>query len=176
MIARTIVAGVSALTVLVAMPASSRPTAAAAAPRCRNTQLVVTPFKSSGAAGTIGEMYKIHNQLPGACTLWGYPGAMLLDRNFNSLPTTVTRGMAFLTGHPGPRLVTLQGSHNAYFVVKWNHIPAAGQTCPVARYVMIIPPNDRLPVVSYAGNGGGGIDACGGKLTVTPVAENAFSI
>lgn len=180
MIARTIIAVATALTVTAIGPLGAGQIRAgadaAAVPLCTHSQLVVSPLKSSGAAGSVAEMYKVHNQLPGSCSLIGYPGAMLLDRNFNSLPTTVTRGMAFLTGHPKPVQVTLSGSRNAYFALKWTHIPAPGQACPAARYVMITLPNDRLPVVSYAGNHGAGIDACGGKLTATPVAGSAFSI
>jgi hypothetical protein len=42
--------------------------------------------------------------------------------------------------------------------------------------VMITAPNDRLPVVTHAGTGPGpgGIDACGGNLTVSPVAATGF--
>jgi hypothetical protein len=147
----------------------ARSTEAAAHP-CANFQLVVRYMSSSGGAGHIGYMFRVHNILPGACTLYGYPGAMELDRNFNSLPTHVTRGMAYLTGKRAPVTVTLQGGHDGYFVLEWDHIPSPGQTCPTSSYVMITPPNDRLPVVTFAK-----IDACGGNIIATPVARTAFS-
>jgi hypothetical protein len=133
------------------------------------------PIAGQGATGHIWEMFRIHELLPGSCTLFGYPGALLLDRQFYSLPTHVTRG-PFPQGGPGPTLVTLSRSRDAYFVVGWTHLPTPGQKCPTARYVMITAPNDRLPVVAYAGTGDGqgGIDACGGNLTMSPVAGKRF--
>jgi hypothetical protein len=149
--------------------------APAAPPRCANYQTLVTPVSGNGATGHISEMFRIHDTLPGSCQLFGYPGAELLDRSFHSLPTHVTRA-PWPEGGPGPRTVTLSSGHDAYFVLAWVHIPTPGQRCPTASYVMITPPNDRLPDVTYAGtrNGPSGIDACGGNLTVSPVAGTRF--
>jgi hypothetical protein len=133
------------------------------------------PIRGSGATGHIAEMFRIHNVLPRACTLHGYPGAVLLDKNFFSLPTHVTWGLSNLAGKHAPVTVRLDATHDGYFILAWVHIPSPGESCPTAKYVMITAPNDRLPVVTYAGIGGGGIDACGGKLTASPVAPNAFS-
>ena len=121
----------------------------------------------------MGTMYRVHNILPGACSLHGYPGAMLLDRDFNSLPTHVATGLGYLAGKHAPVTVTLHGSHDAYFVLEWEQNPSPGQTCPAAKYIMVIAPNDFLPVVTYAG--GAGIMACGGNLTASPVVPNPFS-
>ncbi|HEX6509084.1 MAG TPA: DUF4232 domain-containing protein [Chloroflexota bacterium] len=147
----------------------------AASPTCANYQLLVTPIADNGAAGHMSEMFRIHNLLPGSCTLFGYPGGLLLDTNFYSLPTHVMRA-PFPEGGPGPALVTLNRSHDAYFVLRWSHLPTPGQKCPTAKYVMITAPNDRLPVVTFAGSGGGdgGIMACGGNLTVSPVSGKRF--
>jgi hypothetical protein len=133
------------------------------------------PIASNGAMGHISEMFRIHDLLPGSCSLYGYPGAMLLDKTFYSLPTHVTRG-PYPEGGPGPALVTLSRRHDAYFVLGWEHFPTPGQKCPIARYVMIWAPNDRLPVVVNAGtpSGQGGIMACGGNLTASPVAGKRF--
>jgi Protein of unknown function (DUF4232) len=145
---------------------------------CRNFQLTVRAFRSSAGMGHVETMYRVHNILPAACTLFGYPGAKLLDRDFNSLPTHVQRGLAYLAGKHAPETVTLAGSHDGYFVLAWDHFPSPGQTCPPAPYLMITPPNDRLPVVTYAGAGSGfsQIVACGGNLTASPVAPHAFSM
>jgi hypothetical protein len=141
---------------------------------CQNFQLTVRPGQSNGATGHIAIMYRIHNILPGACTLFGYPGAVQLDRNFSSLPTHVGRGLAFLAGKHAPSTVTLQGSQDGYFVLEWDHFPSPGQTCPPASYLLITPPNDRLPVVTYAARGGGTIVACGGNFTVSPVSQHTL--
>ncbi len=148
-------------------------TAVLAAPSsCANYQLTMKPLSTNGAAGHISEMFQIHDLMPGSCTLYGYPGAMLLNTTFHSLPTYVTRA-PFPEGGPGPRSVTLTRSHNAYFVAGWEHFPTPGQTCPSAGYIMVTAPNNRLPVVTYAGSEGG-IDACGGKLSVSPVSAKRF--
>lgn len=177
---RTAVGTAAVVVALISVWASGavRPTAGtalAASGRCANYQLLVTAVSGNGAMGHISEMFRIHDLLPGSCTLYGYPGALLLDRAFFSLPTHVTRA-PWPAGGPGPATVTLSAGHDAYFVLGWVHFPTPGQTCPTAHYVMITPPNDRLPVVTYAGNssGMGGIDACGGKLTVSPVAGKKF--
>lgn len=147
-----------------ASPAAVRP--------CQNIQLLVRPGGSNGATGHIAIMYRIHNILPGACTLFGYPGAKLLNRNFDSLPTRVNRGLSFLAGKNAPTTVTLQGNQDAYFVLEWDHFPSPGQTCPPATYLLITPPNDNLPVVTYAARGGAAIVACGGDLTASPVSQH----
>jgi Protein of unknown function (DUF4232) len=146
-------------------------TALAASPPCANYQLAMQPISSNGAMGHISEMYRIHDLLPGSCTLFGYPGAVQLGQNFHTLPTHVTRG-PWPTGGPTPVLVTLDRSHNAYFVLGWEHFPTPGQKCPIAWYLMITAPNDRLPVVVNAGSGG--IMACGGNLTASQVSAKRF--
>lgn len=143
---------------------------------CRNFQLTVRPVMTSGAMGHVGTTYQVHNILPGACTLFGYPGAKLLDRNFNSLPTHVRRGLANLAGTGAPVTVTLGGTRDGYFLLEWDHFPSPGQTCPPAAYLMIIPPNDRLPVVTSAGSGNSQIIVCGGDITASPVAAHPFNI
>ena len=146
-------------------------TALAAAGTCANYQLLVKPISSNAGTGHVDEMFQIHDLLPGSCTLYGYPGALLLDKHFYSLPTHVTR-RPYPQGGPGPGLVTLSRSHDAYVVLGWEHFPTPGQKCPIAPYVMITAPNDRLPVVTYGG--GGGIMACGGSLTASPVSGKRF--
>jgi hypothetical protein len=148
---------------------------AAAGGQCSNIGMNITPLRTSGAAGHIGEMFRIHKITGGSCTLRGYPGALLLDTSFVSMQTHVTRGFANLAGPNAPATVTLTPQHDAYFIVVWPQIPSPGETCPRARYVMFTAPNDFLPVVTYAGKRGGGIGACGGNLTVSPVAGHAFS-
>jgi hypothetical protein len=148
-------------------------TALAGSATCADYQLIMKPIASNAGAGHVDEMFRIHDLLPGSCTLFGYPGAVLLDKNFYSLPTHVTRA-PYPQGGPAPKLVTLDRSHDAYFVFGWEHFPTPGQKCPIASYVMVTAPNDRLPDVTYAGSGGGGIMACGGNLTASPVSGKRF--
>lgn len=172
LLATTIAGGAGMTLRSIGLPVGRASAAGEAAIRpCQNFQLTVRPGQSNGAMGHIGITYRIHNILPGACTLFGYPGAEQLDRNFSSLPTHVGRGLAFLAGKHAPSTVTLQGSQDGYFVLEWDHFPSPGQTCPPASYLLITPPNDRLPVVTYASRGGNAIVACGGDLTVSPVSQ-----
>jgi hypothetical protein len=149
--------------------------ALAASPGCANYQLTMKPIASNAGTGHVSEVFRIRELLPGSCTLFGYPGAELLDKNFQSLPSHVTRA-PYPEGGPAPVLVTMDRSHDAYFVLSWVHFPTPGQRCPIAKYVMIWAPNDRLPVVANAGGAGGegGIMACGGQLTASPVSRKRF--
>lgn len=136
---------------------------------CQNVQLLVRAQSSNGAAGTIGIIYRIHNMWGQACTLSGYPGIQLLDRNFQSLPTTVHRGGGFV-GNVPPKPVRVGPHGNAYFALFYSDVPTSNQPpCATARYLMIIAPNDFLPVVTYAFTNGGSIHECTGNLHVTPV-------
>lgn len=142
---------------------------------CSNIQVSIRPYKSSAGAGHVGIMYQIHNLWNRPCGLFGYPGVKLLDAQFSTLPTQLTRGLGYLVGGRSPRLVHLGPHGSAYFLLEWDHIPTDAESCPVARYLMITPPNDYLPVVTYAASGSG-ITPCGGKIIASPVAGTAFPI
>lgn len=135
---------------------------------CQNIQLSIQAQSSRGAAGHIAIVYRLHNLLGQAFTLAGYPGARLLDRNFASLPTAVHRGGSSVGTIP-KRLVHVGAYGNAYFTLTYSDVPANNQPCKTAHYLMIIPPNDFLPIVTYAFTRGGTITPCGGNLNVSPV-------
>jgi hypothetical protein len=135
---------------------------------CQNIQLLIRPHGSNGAAGHIGLIYRIHNLSGRSCSLYGYPGVQLLDRHFVTMPTTVTRGGSFLGSIPKQR-VTLPAGGNAYFTLVYSDVPTGSGPCPTARNLMIFAPNNFLPVVTYAAPRGGGITACNGALSVSPV-------
>jgi hypothetical protein len=139
-----------------------------AARPCQNVQLLIRPYSSQGAAGTIVVIYRIHNLSGQACTLYGYPGVQLLDRHFVSLPTIVHRG-GFVVGTIPRQLVRLGGHGHAYMTLAYSDVPVGNKPCQAAAfYLMIWPPNDFLPVVTYAAPGGG-IMACTGTIDVAPV-------
>jgi hypothetical protein len=145
----------------------------ASAPRCPNTQLLIQSVQSQGATGHIGIVYRIHNLASSACTLQGYPGAELLDRQFHSQPTTVQRGHGYIIAGSPPRpQVTLDAGHDAYFGLEYSDVPSGAAACPRSPYLMITPPDDRLPVVTYASTSPGmvgAITACRGTIVVSPV-------
>jgi hypothetical protein len=88
-----------------------------------------------------------------------------------SLSTTVHRGLGL--GKPIPiRQVRVAGHGNAFFTVRYSDVPVGNQPCETAFYLMIIPPNDFLPVVSYATGHHGSITPCSGNLYVSPVTAH----
>jgi hypothetical protein len=141
----------------------------AAASKCSNVQLLIQAQSSQGAAGHGAVIYRIHNMFGQACTLRGYPGVQLLDRHFLSLPTTVHRGAGDLVGPIPVKLITLPAHGNGYFALGFSDVPVGTGCEAPAHYVMIIPPNDHLPVVTYAFTGGGSFTACTGDVYVSPV-------
>lgn len=140
--------------------------------RCANVQLTIRLNGSNGAAGTIANNYRIHNLSNHACTLYGYPGVELLDGNFHSLPTQEHRGFGSPFHMIPARLVRVAAYGNAYFDLGYNDVPVNNQPCLTARYLMIFPPNDFLPVVTYAVPNGQGITDCTGNVSVSPVTPH----
>lgn len=143
--------------------------ARAAGPRdtlhnCYNIQLMVTRYKSGVGLGHIGLVYRIHDLWDRPCTLQGFPGLELLDRDFHSLPTHLEHDNGYLIGDVPTRQVHLDEHHDAYFALEYHDNPVGSEACPGAHYLMIIPPSDRLPLVTYSR-----ITACGGVVDVSPV-------
>jgi hypothetical protein len=144
--------------------------AQSASTRCPNYQLLVTAQSSQGAAGHLAVIYRLHNLTGTACMLDGYPGVELLNRNFQSLPTTVHRGGGDLVGATMARPVRIPGYGNAYFTLGSSDVPVGNHPCqPAARYILVTPPNDYLPVVTYAFTRAGSITSCTGDVYVSPV-------
>jgi hypothetical protein len=155
---------------LFSLRALPQATAQAAPPRCLNTQLNFTPGPGNGAAGSVYVLYRLHNLRAGACSMFGYPGVQLLDRDFHTLPTFLHRGGVVLNGRTTPAQVTVPGHGNAWFVIRYQDIPANNGSCTLAKYLMVIPPNAFLPIVGYAAQGARMVRACAGNISVSPVA------
>jgi hypothetical protein len=131
--------------------------------RCYNTQLIMRPTnKGLGAAlGHIGRWYRIRHLWGGPCSLQGFPRVELLDRNFHSLPIHVGRGGYIISATLPTREVVLDRQHDAYFALEYTDV----RTCRFAPYLIVTPPNDNLPVVTYSG----GLAPCPGDVGVSPV-------
>jgi hypothetical protein len=143
--------------------------ASVAMQRCSNIQLSVRRVAGSGAAGTVVVVYRLHVLWGGPCSLQGFPGVELLDKQFHSLPTQVQRGdgVSIIASVP-VRQVVLDGQHDAYFALEYHHVPINNHPCYSPRYLMVIPPNDRLPIVTYSG-----IDYSCGTISVSPVTSRS---
>lgn len=170
------------LVVLVVIPvyrvaaAGGLPRIELSAAQCQNIQLSVQAIRSQGAAGTIGILFRIHKTWGNGCSLQGYPGAELLDRQFHTLPTHVSRGHGYIvSGSPSQLQVTLDSSHDAYFTLEYSDVQTGNGACPRVPYLMVTPPNDRLPIVTYThgGRSQAYVTPCGGNLVVSPVRASA---
>ncbi|HZU13360.1 MAG TPA: DUF4232 domain-containing protein [Chloroflexota bacterium] len=180
MITRLMATGIIAGLLLLALTPLRQVVAAshsmASTSRCQNIQLSIRPASIHGATGHVGAVYRLHNTWSTPCSLQGYPGVELLDAQFHSLPTHTNRGHGFIIyGTPPAPRVTLDAAHDAYFGLEYSDVQTQGETCPRTEYLLVIPPDDYLPDVTYshAGTNFGYVAPCGGKVTVSPVHGTA---
>jgi hypothetical protein len=127
--------------------------------------LVIRPIKGGVALGHVDVIYRIRDLWGGPCSLQGYPSVELLDRNFHSLPTHLKRDHGYIISGIRAHRVVLNEQHDAYFALEYHDVPIDNQPCGSTPYLMIFPPNDNLPVVTYSGVG----TPCGGDIVVSPV-------
>ncbi len=174
---RTVSIGLGALAALAALAVGQGDGAHAAPPprpaavaNCQTPQLALAPDYGTGAAGRASLIFLVHNRAGQACTLYGYPGVQLLDGAYRGLPTSLRWGDA---ATPPRRLVYLATGADAYVALTWTRIPTQGQTCPTAAFVRITPPNASASTIVWTGQGG--LAACGGVLTASPVEPAQFS-
>jgi Protein of unknown function (DUF4232) len=144
--------------------------------RCTPQQLRLAYLGSQGATGHIQASFQLRSVSQKPCTLFGYPGAQMLDTKGNNVPTRVQRGGAFFaeTRRP-PRKVLLAPGQSARFVLGYSINPEYGsgatgtpQPCPAAAKLEVTPPNtySRL-VVSMSPREN--FAPCGGVLVAGPV-------
>jgi hypothetical protein len=151
------------------------PARTAAAATCQGTQLAIAPDFSSGATGHIGIELRLHNVSAQACTLQGYATIVLLDGARQPLLTVLRWGPGgFFNFNRPVRLVTVAPGGNAYLAVGWAHIPTPGQSCPLAPNLLLLPPGASKALLVALLHGG--IDACGGQLSISAVEPTPFSL
>lgn len=150
----------------------TKPASAAASPRCRTSQLTITPIGGSAGVGHVGVEFRLRNHSALGCTLSGYPGAQLLDAHRHPLATIVRWGPGYLSGSRPVRAVYLAPGGDAYFTLEWDQIPSTGETCSVASALLVTPPNAYTPLLALPG--AVVIRACGGRLTASPVEPTPF--
>jgi hypothetical protein len=168
--------GTTTIVVIAPTPAGATPvgtqgTSATATPAgpatCQPNQLTLSIVTSQGAAGHQGEMDQFTNKSNTTCTLYGFPGAVLLDGAQHPLPTkAVWETDAYMYRNQQKTLVTLHPGGAAYFIVSWSDVTVGSETsCPTAAYLSVTPPND-FSVLTVAD----AITACGGgTLDISPV-------
>jgi len=133
---------------------------------CLPSQLRLALAGSQGAAGTTELSFSLADSSAVSCTMYGYPGMLLLTAGGAPLPTVVTRGGGLAFENIAPTNVVLDPGGAAYFNLGYNDVTQGTTSCSSALQVEITPPNDT----SYAVVPVPQINACGGgALNVSPV-------
>jgi Domain of unknown function (DUF4232) len=140
--------------------------------RCHTAGLILMRVIRLGdaAAGHQGTTFRFTNRLSVPCTVFGYPGAQLLDGDGNALPTTVVRGNGYLFPDPGPMRVVVPSGGSTDFRLEWSDVPTGAETtCPTASAIRVTPPDEFSPLSVPVT-----ITACaGGRLNVTALGPPA---
>ena len=141
-------------------------TSPAALATCLPSQLHVAVTGSEGAAGTTEISFSLTDSSSLSCTMYGYPGMLLLSAGGAELPTVVTRGGGLSFENVAPTNVVLKPGQAAFFNLGYNDVTQGTTSCSSAPQVEITPPNDT----SYAVVSVPQINACGnGALNVSAV-------
>ncbi|WP_420478836.1 DUF4232 domain-containing protein [Brevundimonas sp. FT23028] len=140
----------------------------AAAP-CRGPQLKLSNEGGDAGAGNRVANIGIQNIGSAACSLTGYPGVVLQDRqgrNLTAIRSEQSPGSYFTAGQ-APAPVTLAPQAKAAFELAWNVVPneAQGQTsCPNVTRIRVTAPGDTSAAsleLAFA--------PCGGRVRVSPI-------
>lgn len=140
----------------------------AAAP-CRGPQLKLSNEGGDAGAGNRVANIGIQNVGAQACSLTGYPGVVLQDRQGRNL-TTIRAEQAtgsYFTPGQAPAPVTLAQQEKAAFELAWSVMPNEAQgerTCPSAARVRMTAPGDTSPVSLDMPS-----TPCGGRVRVSPI-------
>lgn len=140
----------------------------AAAP-CRGPQLKLSNEGGDAGAGNRVVNIGVQNIGTRACSLTGYPGVTLQDRqgrNLTAIRSEQALGSYFTQGQ-APTPVTLQPQAKAAFELAWNVMPHEGEgekVCPSAARVRVTAPGDTSPVSLTLA-----FTPCGGRVQVSPI-------
>jgi Protein of unknown function (DUF4232) len=132
---------------------------AATTPNCTSARLRPVFGGSQGAAGTIGDTWRLVNVGTITCYLSGYPAVHNYRSDGRPLPTSVT--------HTGtPSTVTLTPGQHASFVLLYTNPGILNCTPEPAAMLTIRAPGTALPDIGARGE-----KACAGKLRETPLVH-----
>lgn len=150
-----------------AISTTTSSTQAAGTATCQVNQLTLSLFGSSGAAGTLESTFDFHNTSDSSCSLYGFPGAQMLNASGGVLTTqTTVRGGTYPFTDFSPSHVSLAPGGLAYFNVGYTDVPTGTEsTCQMPAELEVTPPNDysQLKIAFTA-------SVCNqGRLTVSPV-------
>jgi hypothetical protein len=133
---------------------------------CGAAELSAFVVRSGVAAGSVGQTIALRNTSPRSCTLYGYPGLVMLGPAGQPLPTHVERGSSTTVRPEQPATVLLASGADASFALGFSDGTGFHGGCPASARLEVTAPNaygamtlsDRL-------------DAYGpcGAITVSPV-------
>ena len=130
--------------------------------RCHTAGLGVTLQGVDAGAGNLVGTFHFVNNLDVTCTLFGFPGAQLLDADGNPLPTNVVRAGGFFMNDPPPSTVNVPPQGAAQFRIHWEQVPVGNETtCPVSTSLQVTPPDEFFPLtipIAIRACGGGRLD------------------
>lgn len=114
---------------------------------CQVSQLSIAVSGSSGAAGSLYSTFSLTNSSPATCTLYGYPGMLLLSASGQALATNVVRSTQWEGTQITPTTVTLAPGQAAWFNTLTSDVTQATTTCSQAAQVEVTPPTNTTHAV-----------------------------
>jgi hypothetical protein len=130
--------------------------------RCHTAGLGVTLQGVDAGAGNLVGTFHFVNNLDVTCTLFGFPGAQMLDDADNPVQTTVVWGGGLFSNDPPTSQVLVQPHSAAAFRIHWEQVPVGNETtCSMASQLAVTPPDEYVPLivrVSIRACGGGHLD------------------
>lgn len=136
---------------------------------CRGPQLKLSSEGGDAGAGNRVTNIGVQNIGSAACSLTGYPGVVLQDRqgrNLTAIRSEQSPGSYFIQGQ-APAPVTLAPQAKAAFELAWSVVPNEGageRNCPAATRIRVTAPGDTSAVSLDAP-----ITPCGGRIRVSPI-------
>ncbi len=123
---------------------TTAPSATTVETLCYVSGLQITQTGTGAAAGTVERTFSLRNISSTKCTIYGYPGMLLLGPGSASEKTAVERGGAESFENIGPSTVTLAPEAAAYFNVGYSDVMPP---CSTATAVEITPPTNATHIV-----------------------------
>jgi hypothetical protein len=153
--------------VVVCVAAVAAPSASAATPRCTVAKLRAQFKNAQAGAGNRTLTLVLTNKTRKSCSMFGYPGAQLLNAGGRNVPTDVVRNRGVQ-----PRTIVVAPGRSAVSQWRWGAIagrgePTNGRCEPNPAKIEVTPPNDDDHFV-LTWRGGSVCEH--GAITVTPMA------
>ena len=156
-----------------ALAATSTPAAAASSvPRCYPQDLSASLHGLQIATGDRGGyILTLTNNGRRSCSLYGYPGLGLQDRNYRTVPSHTFWGPTWFDPDPGRQLIVLSPGETASASLAWTSGALRGGAV-FAAYLVVTPPDDYGHLVIPLSHPVGEIPVYRGDLHVTALARH----